>query len=122
METLGDPAGVLAEPVRTERESAIVANPGASRRAWTVWAAAVAVYLVAVFHRSSLGVAGLLAAHRFGIGASQLAAFTVLQLVVYAGMQIPVGLLVDRYGPRLLLGCGLVIMTAAQASFAVSGS
>ena len=43
------------------------------------------VYLVAVFHRSSLAVAGLAATERFDISASQLATFTMLQLLVYAG-------------------------------------
>lgn len=134
MDTPGDPTCVLAAPggPAGERASAVDAglllrldrqpSPDGSRRAWTVWGAAVCIYLVAVFHRSSLGVAGLLAAHRFGIGASQLAAFTVLQLVVYAGMQIPVGLLADRYGPRRLLTCGLVVMTVAQTGFALSTS
>ena len=55
------------------------------RRAWVIWLVALAVYVLAVFHRSSLGVAGLLAADRFDINATSLATFTVLQLVVYAG-------------------------------------
>lgn len=55
--------------------------------------------LAAVFHRSSLAVAGLAATERFGIGASKLATFTMLQLLVDAGMQIPVGLLIERIGP-----------------------
>ena len=59
------------------------------RRAWVIWAVAVSVYLLAVFNRSSLGVAGLVASDRFGIKATELATFTVLQLLVYAGMQIP---------------------------------
>ena len=63
-----------------------------------VWGVALAAYLLAIFHRSSLAVAGLAAADRFDISAAQLATFTMLQLLVYAGMQIPVGLLVDRYG------------------------
>ncbi len=92
------------------------------RRAWVIWLAALSVYLLAVFHRSSLGVAGLLASERFGIDATQLATFTVLQLFVYAGMQIPVGVLLDRYGPRALLLGGLVLMTAAQAVFAFAES
>ena len=54
------------------------------RRAWVIWLVALAVYVLAVFHRSSLGVAGLLAAERFDINATSLATFTVLQLVVYA--------------------------------------
>ena len=34
------------------------------RRAYAVWLAALSVYMLAVFHRTSLGVAGLLAADR----------------------------------------------------------
>jgi MFS family permease len=90
------------------------------KRAWAVWGAALAAYFLAIFHRSSLAVAGLEAAERFHISASQLATFTMLQLLVYAGMQIPVGLLVDRYGPRSVMLTGTVILAAAQAGFALS--
>ena len=76
------------------------------------------VYMLAVFHRSSLGVAGLVATQRFDISATQLATFTMLQLLVYAGMQVPVGLVIDRFGSRSVLLCGLVMMSLAQASFA----
>ncbi|MCY7395677.1 MAG: MFS transporter [Nocardioides sp.] len=91
-----------------------------SRRMWAVWAVGLAVYLVAVFHRSSLAVAGLAASDRFDISASQLATFTMLQLLVYAGMQIPVGLLVDRYGSRSVMLTGTVLLAAAQAGFALA--
>ncbi|MBD8869581.1 MFS transporter [Nocardioides sp. MJB4] len=74
--------------------------------------------MLAVFHRSSLGVAGLAATERFDISAAQLATFTMLQLLVYAGMQIPVGLLVDRFGSRTVLLLGIVLITAAQVGFA----
>jgi MFS family permease len=84
------------------------------------WAIAVAVYLIAVFHRTSLGVAGLQAASRFGISPSQLSIFVLLQLGVYAGMQIPTGVLVDRYGPRRLLITAALTMGAAQLLFAVA--
>jgi sugar phosphate permease len=87
-----------------------------------VWGVALTAYLLAIFHRSSLAVAGLAAADRFHISASQLATFTMLQLLVYAGMQIPVGLLVDRYGPRSVMLCGAVILTLAQAGFALAES
>ena len=80
------------------------------------------VYLVAVFHRSSLAVAGLAASERFDITAAQLATFTMLQLVVYAAMQIPVGLMVDRFGSRSVLLCGTVLLTVAQAGFALAES
>ena len=85
-----------------------------------VWGVALAAYLLAIFHRSSLAVAGLAAADRFDISAAQLATFTMLQLLVYAGMQIPVGLLVDRYGPRSVMLTGAIVLTLAQAGFAVA--
>ncbi|EWT03596.1 MFS transporter [Intrasporangium oryzae NRRL B-24470] len=88
------------------------------RRAWAVWGAAISVYVLAVFHRTSLGVAGLQATERFGISSSQLSTFTIVQVFVYAAMQLPVGALLDRFGSRRLLGVGLTLMTAAQLAFA----
>jgi nitrate/nitrite transporter NarK len=79
---------------------------------------ALLTYLLAVFHRSSLAVAGLVATDRFGINAAQLSSFVMLQLLVYASMQIPVGLLVDRFGPRRILTSGAIVLTLAQTAFA----
>src|SRR6478735_6385568 len=79
-------------------------------RAWAVWAVGLSAYVVAVLHRTSLGVAGLDAQDRFHIGAGALASFAVLQLLVYAGLQVPVGLLLDRFGSlRLVVGGGLIM-------------
>lgn len=92
--------------------------PLGGRAAWSVYAAAVSIYVLAVFHRSSLGVAGLLATQRFHIAATQLSVFTMVQLLVYAAMQIPVGALLDRFGPKRLLLSGVTFMTVAQLGFA----
>lgn len=94
------------------------ASPLGGRWAWLVWGSALSVYLLAVFNRSSLGVAGLLAADRFDIASTQLATFAIVQLFVYAAMQIPVGVLLDRFGSRRLMLTGLALMTAAQFTFA----
>ncbi|MAU80537.1 MAG: MFS transporter [Gordonia sp.] len=96
--------------------------PPRPAQAMTIWLVGLAVYFVAVLHRSSLGVAGLLAAERFDISASQLSTFVVLQLLIYALMQVPVGLLVDRFGPRRVLLTGTLILTSAQLSFAFADS
>jgi sugar phosphate permease len=90
-----------------------------SRRALLVWGTGVLVYVVAVFHRTSLAVAGVAAAHRFGIGAAVLALFSVVQLAVYAGLQIPVGVLLDRFGSRRLLLTGATLMAGGQFAFAM---
>jgi sugar phosphate permease len=93
-----------------------------SRRAWLVWGTGVAVYVVAVLQRTSLGVSGLDAAHRFGASASVLASFAVLQLAVYAVLQIPVGVAIDHIGPRRLIVTGALTMAGGQAALAVAHS
>ncbi|MFD6324734.1 nitrate/nitrite transporter [Streptomyces sp. NPDC058442] len=95
-------------------------DPLGGRRALAVWGVGVAVYFVAVIFRTSLGVAGLDAADRFDVNASALSTFSILQLLVYAGMQIPVGLLVDRLGTKKVLGIGAVLFTVGQLGFAFS--
>ncbi|MFJ2815046.1 MULTISPECIES: nitrate/nitrite transporter [unclassified Streptomyces] len=97
-------------------------DPPGGRRAVTMWVIGVSVYFVAVIFRTSLGVAGLDAAERFHVGASALSTFSILQLLVYAGMQIPVGLLVDRLGTKRVLTIGVVLFTAGQLGFAFSSS
>ncbi|MGW7107944.1 MFS transporter [Streptomyces xanthophaeus] len=97
-------------------------DPPGGRRAVAVWGIGVAVYFVAVIFRTSLGVAGLDAADRFHVNASALATFSLLQLLVYAGMQIPVGLMVDRLGTKKVLTLGAVLFTAGQLGFALSPS
>ncbi|MFF8831960.1 nitrate/nitrite transporter [Streptomyces sp. NPDC015131] len=98
------------------------ADPPGGRRAALVWGVGVSVYLVAVIFRTSLGVAGLDAVERFDVNASALSTFSILQLLVYAGMQIPVGLMVDRLGTKKVLTLGVVLFTLGQIGFALSPS
>ena len=95
---------------------------GTDRRAWLVWGAGVLAYLIAVTQRTSFGVAGVEATERFDATASALAVFTVAQLVVYAGLQIPVGVLVDRFGPRIMIVSGAVLMALGQTQLAFAES
>jgi MFS family permease len=87
-----------------------------------VWAAAVFTYLITVLHRGSMSVAGLQAAERFDISASALASFTVVQLTVYAAMQVPVGILLDRYGSKRLLITASGLLFVAQLAFSLVDS
>lgn len=96
--------------------------PAPMRRATLVWGVGLFAYVVAVLQRTSFGVAGLGAAERFEVGPGLLSMFVVLQIVVYAGMQIPAGLLLDRYGSRALLVSGAVIMGAGQFTLAFTES
>jgi MFS family permease len=69
-----------------------------------------------------LGVATLTATERFDTNAQQLATLAVFQLVVYAAMQVPVGILLDRYGAKLLLSIGAAIMAIGQLTVAFAPS
>jgi MFS family permease len=93
-----------------------------SFRAQLVWGVGLIAYIVAVLHRTSFGVSGLEASSRFDTSASVLASFVVLQLVVYAGLQVPVGVLLDQIGPRRLLIIGALIMASGQAVLAFAES
>jgi MFS family permease len=97
-----------------------VDEPRAPRKAWLIFALAIAAYAAAIFQRSSLGVAEVAAQHRFGTTAVVLSLFSVLQLAVYAGMQIPVGAILDRVGSRRLIATGATVMGAGQLLLATA--
>lgn len=92
------------------------------KKVWLVWGVGVFAYVIAVLHRTSFGVSGLSAADRFSISPSVLSSFVVLQIVVYAGMQIPAGVLLDRYGSRIMIAVGAFIMMSAQLALAFTES
>ena len=91
-----------------------------SGRAWVVWAVGLSAYLVGVMHRSSFGVAGLQAAERFDASPTALSGFVVLQLLVYALLQVPVGMMLDRFGARRLITAGALTMATGQLVMALA--
>lgn len=91
-------------------------------RRWIVWSVGLLAYIVAVLDRTTLGVSGLDAAERFNASPGVLSTFVVLQIVVYAGAQIPAGLLLDRFGPRAMIATGGALMAAGQLTLAFSES
>jgi sugar phosphate permease len=90
------------------------------RGALLVWGVGVAAYVVAIMNRSSFGVATLEVSALFGVSSAALATMAVAQLVVYAVLQVPVGVLLDRYGPRYLVAAGALGMAAGQAVLALA--
>lgn len=91
-------------------------------RAWVTFGLGVVGYGTAVLGRTTLGVAGLSAVEHFHARASIIATFVVLQLLVYAAMQIPAGVLLDRYGSRRMLTLGLATMGIGQIVMAFADS
>ncbi len=95
-------------------------RPRPSTRAWVVWSFGVLAYLLAIVSRSSLSAVAVETSDRFGVTAATLSTFAVLQLGVYGAMQIPVGLILDRVGPRRVLTVGLLVMALGQALLALT--
>ena len=79
-----------------------------------VWGVGVALYAIAIVNRSSLSALGPAAQEHFSIDASTLATFPVIQLLVYAACQIPVGVLLDRHGATVIMLSGAALMLTGQ--------
>lgn len=93
-----------------------------TRRSWLIFGFGSLVYLSAILQRTSLGIAGVSAAERFGGSAAILSSLAVVQLIVYAAAQIPVGVLIDRFGPRVLMLSGTALMVVGQLILAYAPS
>lgn len=96
---------------------------------WLVWGIAALFYCYENFLQVSLNVIGPDVIKAFQLSAAQLGILVSFYFYAYAAMQIPVGILIDRYGPRIVLtlaslcigfGC-LFFGTAHVVSFAEFG-
>jgi len=93
-----------------------------SARSWIVFSGAVFAYLIGVTQRTSFGVLTVDATERFHATAAVVSTVAVVQIIVYAALQIPVGILVDRVGARTLIVIGALVMATGQAVLALAPS
>lgn len=91
-------------------------------RPWIIWGGGLLAYVVAVLDRTTMGVSGLDAVQRFAVTPGVLSVFVVVQVIVYTVAQVPAGLLLDRFGSKLLISAGALVMAVGQfvLAFAVS--
>ncbi|MFR9722025.1 MFS transporter [Streptomyces sp. MS19] len=87
-----------------------------------MWSAGVLAYAMSVMQRTSLGASGLDAAEHFGVSPTALSTFVFVQVVVYLAMQIPAGLITDRWGPRLTVAAGGLTAACGQTLLAFAGN
>lgn len=88
---------------------------------WVVLGATLFAYFLIVTQRTAPGLVSDQLMHDFGVTASVVGVMASVQFLAYAGLQIPMGLLSDRYGPNafmiagmLLNGLGTVIYSLAE--------
>jgi len=80
----------------------------------------VAGYYIAYLFRTINAVMAAPLAKEFGLGADDLGLLTSVYFLTFAAAQIPIGILLDRYGPRRIQSALLVVASAGSALFAVS--
>ncbi|MDT0323188.1 MFS transporter [Streptomyces millisiae] len=92
-----------------------------TRRSYAIWAVGVLAYAFSIMQRTTLGVSGLEAAEHFAVSPTQLSTFVFVQVIVYVSMQIPAGLLVDRWGARVTVCLSGTVAAAGQFLLAFAG-
>jgi MFS family permease len=89
---------------------------------WIAVGLATAAIALNYIDRSTLAVGNLTIRQEFGLNATAIGALQSAWSLTYALFQIPVGFLLDRLGPRFLVGLALVAWSAAQAAGGLAGS
>ncbi|HWI12797.1 MAG TPA: MFS transporter [Burkholderiales bacterium] len=86
--------------------------------ALTVWGLGAALYFIGFFHRVAPAVLTRELAAEFGLTAAALGNLSAFYFYSYVAVQVPTGMLVDRYGPRRILTTGAVLAAVGGMLFA----
>ncbi|NRD77281.1 MFS transporter [Bacillus sp. BRMEA1] len=84
-------------------------NKQNSRYRWIVFAAVLFTYFLIVSQRTAPGLISDQLMKDFNLTAATIGLLTSIQFLAYAGLQIPVGIFSDRYGPNYFLIIGAVL-------------
>ncbi|KRW91408.1 MFS transporter [Alicyclobacillus tengchongensis] len=93
-----------------------------SRYRWAVFFAVLLAYYLIVSQRTAPGLITNQLMHTFRISAAAIGLMGSLQFLSYALLQIPVGLLSDRFGPNRFLVVGALLDGLGTLLYSVSGN
>lgn len=88
--------------------------------AWSVWGLGALLYLIGFYQRVAPAVLTDRLMADFSLGAAALGNLSAFYFYSYVAMQIPTGILVDRWGARRLLTTGAALAALGTALFAYS--
>ncbi|TCP23423.1 sugar phosphate permease [Scopulibacillus darangshiensis] len=95
-----------------------------SKYRWVVFATVLFTYFLIVSQRTAPGLITDHLMKEFSVTASTIGLLTSIQFLAYAGLQIPIGILSDRFGPNFFLimgtlldGLGTLIYSVAPNEF-----
>lgn len=90
--------------------------------AWLVWSLGAALYVTGFYQRLAPAVMTDLLMADFQIGAAALGHLSAFYFYSYVAMQIPTGIIADRWGPRKLLTAGSLVASLGIFIFALATS
>mgnify|MGYP000025694411 CR=1 FL=1 len=88
---------------------------------WVGWAALAAGFYLVNIQRLSTGVLSEAFTAAFMLSAAQLGTLHAAFFAVYAVLQLPTGIIVDRYGSRLTASVGMATVAAGSLVMATAG-
>ena len=110
-----------APPSASHHAPAAAPGPG-QYYGWIVWGAAASFFAYGFVQRIAPAVMFDHLMRDFALGGEAFGWLAVSYFYTYAAMQVPVGLLVDRFGPRVLLTAAALICAAGSAVFGLADS
>lgn len=85
-----------------------------------MWGLGAALYFIGFYQRVAPAVITVELSQAFGLSAAALGNLSAFYFYSYVAMQIPTGLLADRFGPRVLLTVGAAVAGVGTAVFAAA--
>jgi len=93
-----------------------------SGAAITLVATLVSIYIVSQFLRNSIGVIAPNLAADLGLSPAEIGLLSSIFFLAFAAVQIPLGMALDRFGPRICLVVGAAITVIGAVVFACAAS
>jgi MFS family permease len=94
----------------------------AGSRAWVIWALGSLCFAYAFLQRVAPSVMVDELMRDFAVGAAVLGNLSAIYFYAYAGLQIPVGMALDRWGPRRMLTGAISLAALGSIVFATADS
>ncbi|MED4224921.1 MFS transporter [Neobacillus cucumis] len=93
-----------------------------SKYRWVVFGTVLFVYLLIVSQRTAPGLITDQLMKEFNMSASMIGLLTSIQFFAYAALQIPIGILSDRFGPNLFLIVGTMLSGIGTIIYSMAGN
>lgn len=104
------------------KDASTTATSSGNLLPWLMWLLGAAFYCYGFFQRVAPSVMVGELMRDFAVGATIAGVLSSLYFYTYAGLQIPIGLLLDRWGPRRMLTAAALLSALGSALFAVAPS